>query len=389
MMNYFKLCASALLLSAAVLSCQKEPEPIKVTGISINPTTLTLTEGDTQTLTASITPSNADVQGVSWSTNNSSVATVDNGKVTAIKAGSATITVTSIDGGKTATCEVTVNAKIISVESVTLDKSSLELTEGDKATLVATVKPENATNKNVTWSSSDESVATVSNGEVTAVKAGTAKITVKTEDGAKTAECSVTIKAKTISVEEVVLDKSANTLMVGETFTLTATVKPEDATNKNVTWNSSDINVATVEGGTVTAKAEGTTTITVTTEDGSKTATCVVTVSNDITKFVSASYLGGSMSIINGLIQYGSRVNFGINNNSPKTIHVVSIQLIDGETSAEGNVMPIDTDLEAYKSTGWSITIGIAGIHKPIAKIVYSYEGVEHSVQAQYQEIHF
>ena len=188
MMNYFKLCASALLLSAAVLSCQKEPEPIKVTGISINPTTLTLTEGDTQTLTASITPSNADVQGVSWSTNNSSVATVDNGKVTAIKAGSATITVTSIDGGKTATCEVTVNAKIISVESVTLDKSSLELTEGDKTALAATVKPENATNKNVTWSSSDESVATVSNGEVTAVKAGTAKITVKTEDGAKTAE---------------------------------------------------------------------------------------------------------------------------------------------------------------------------------------------------------
>ena len=276
--------------------------------------------------------------------------------------------------------------KVYPVESVSLDKTTAEITEGETLTLTATIKPENASNKNVIWSSSNEKIATVKDGVVTAKKAGEATITAKTEDGGKTATCSVTVKAKTISVEGVSLNKTENTIMVGETFTLTATIKPANATNKNITWSSSDESVATVEDGSVTAKAEGTTTITVTTEDGSKTATCTVTVSNDITKFVSASYLGGSMSIINGLIQYGSKVNFSINNNSPKTIHVVSIQLIDGETFAEGNVMSINTDLEGHKNAGWSITIGLAGIHKPIAKIVYSYNGEEHFVQAQYIE---
>ena len=112
----------------------------------------------------------------------------------ALKAGKATITVKTDDGGKTATCEVTVNAKVYPVESVTLDKTSYEMTEGDEFTLSATVKPDNATNKKITWSSSNTSVATVSNGKVMALKAGKATITVKTDDGGKTATCEVIIR---------------------------------------------------------------------------------------------------------------------------------------------------------------------------------------------------
>ena len=191
-----------------------------------------------------------------------------------MKAGTATITVTTKDGNKTATCSVTVIAK---VASVSLDKTAITLAEGETQTLTATISPDNASDKSVTWSSSDEAVAKVDqNGKVTAVKAGTATITVTTKDGGKTATCSVTVIAKVASVS---LDKTSMTLTVGETQTLTATVAPDNAQDKSVTWSSSDATVATVDqNGKVTAVKAGAATITVTTTDGGKTATCTVTV---------------------------------------------------------------------------------------------------------------
>lgn len=279
--------AALLLLCMSIIGCQKEepkpdpkPDPIKVTSVSLNPTSLTLTEGEAKEIVATISPSNADNKKIVWATSNSSIATVNEGKVTAIKAGTASITATTDDGGKTATCQVEVKSKTIAVESVSLDKTSLELTEGDEATLVATVKPDNASNKSVEWSSSNETVATVKDGKVTATKAGTAKITVQTVDGGKTAECSITINAKTYPVESISLDKSTVELTEGEEVTLVATIKPDNATNKDVEWTSSDESVATVKDGKVTAVKAGTTIITVKTVDGGKTATCNVTVSS-------------------------------------------------------------------------------------------------------------
>ena len=190
--HHFLFAAICILLMA--ISCQKEPQVVKVESVSLNTTSLTLVEGDSQSLTATVSPSNADNKKVSWSSSNSSVATVDDrGTVTAIAPGTATITAKTEDGGKTATCSVTVNSRVISVESVSLDKTELELIEGDKATLVATVLPENADNKNVIWNSSNEEIATVEDGVVTAIKEGEATITAKTEDGEKTATCSVTV----------------------------------------------------------------------------------------------------------------------------------------------------------------------------------------------------
>ena len=170
----------------------------------------------------------------------------------------------------------------ISVTGVTLDKTNMELTEGETATLTATVEPDNATNKNVTWSSDNADVATVDQtGKVTAEGAGTATITVTTEDGGKTATCTVTVRAANVPVTGVTLNKTNLTLQEKASETLTATVVPAEATNKNVTWTSSNANVATVDtDGTVTAKSAGTATITVTTEDGEKTAACEVTVTH-------------------------------------------------------------------------------------------------------------
>jgi LPXTG-motif cell wall-anchored protein len=258
---------------------------VPVTGVSLDKTSLTLTTGKSGTLTATVAPANASNKAVTWASDNTSVATVDqNGKVTAVSAGTATITVTTVDGSKTATCTVTVEDEIVTVPvtGVSLDKTSLTLTTGKSGTLTATVAPANASNKAVSWASSNTSVATVDqNGKVTAVSAGTATITVTTVDGSKTAACSVTVEDEVVivPVTGVSLDKTSITLTTGKSDTLTATVTPAGATNKAVTWASDNTAVATVDqNGKVTAVSAGTATITVTTVDGSKTAACSVTV---------------------------------------------------------------------------------------------------------------
>ncbi|MDE5799272.1 MAG: Ig-like domain-containing protein, partial [Treponemataceae bacterium] len=162
------------------------------------------------------------------------------------------------------------------VERVTLNATTLTLSPGATGKLTATVLPENADDKTVTWSSSDTEVATVGeDGTVTAVKAGEATITARA--GGKTAVCEVTVKPILIAVERVTLNATTLTLSPGATGKLTATVLPENADDKTVTWSSSDTEVATVgEDGTVTAVKAGEATITA--RAGGKTAVCEVTV---------------------------------------------------------------------------------------------------------------
>ena len=191
-----------------------------------------------------------------------------------------TVTASNNGGSDSKPLSITISsATNIPVQSVSLDKTSLELTEGGTGTLIATVEPNNATNKNVTWSTSNASIATVNNGEVTAVSAGTATITA-TADG-KSATCTVTVTAATVPVTGVTLNKTSTSLYVGDTETLTPTITPDNATNKNVTWSSDDTSVATVDAsGLVTAVARGTAVITATAADGSgANASCTVTVS--------------------------------------------------------------------------------------------------------------
>ena len=256
----------------------------KVTKVELNKTSLTLGVGKSETLTATITPSNATNQNVTWSSDPNDIVTIvpstDTKTATITATGTGTTIIKATVDGKSAECTVTVNvAATVPVTSVSLDKTSLGLTEGDTETLTATVEPSDATNKNVTWSTSDASIATVTDGVVTAVAPGTATITVTTEDGNKTATCAVTVTAATVPVTGVTLNKTSTSLYVGDTETLTATVAPDNATDKTVTWTSSNPSVATVENGVVTAVAPGTAVITVTTADGTKTATCTVTVS--------------------------------------------------------------------------------------------------------------
>ena len=175
--------------------------------------------------------------------------------------------------------------KSVAVTEVRLDKTATTLFEGDTEELMATVMPENATDKGIEWKSDNESVATVSQtGLVTALKDGSATITVITNDGGFRASCEVTVKKKVIAVTGVKLSAASMTLREGDKGTLTATVEPANATNKNVEWWTSDIDVVSVtstsggSNGYVEARGAGKATVTVKTEDGEFSASCEITV---------------------------------------------------------------------------------------------------------------
>ena len=277
------------ILVTLAVSCIKVSSAISVTDVVLDPKTLTMTEGDCMTIIATISPSNATNRNLRWSSSDEMVASVADGKVTAHRAGKAVIVVSTEDGGLTANCQVTVNSKAVRVESVNLDRKDLALTEGESTTLTAVVFPSNATDRNVRWSSSDATVASVVNGKVTALKAGSTIVTVTTEDGGRTASCRVTVKSKVVNVESVSLNKSSVAIIAGESVTLVVTVSPSNATNKNVSWHSSDESVATVSNGRVTALKAGSAVITVTAEDGGKTAICHVSVKPKIVNVQSVS----------------------------------------------------------------------------------------------------
>lgn len=190
----------------------------------------------------------------------------------------------------------------IAVSGIKLDKTSLSLTEGETTSLVATVSPNDATDKSVNWKSSNASVASVdANGKVTAIGAGSATITVTTNDGNYKASCTVNVITATIYVNGISLNTSSLSLTVGETTSLVATVSPSDATDKSVAWTSDNASVATVDqNGKITALSSGSAIITVSAQDGSgKKATCSVTVkeASVSVESISINKVGMSLSV--------------------------------------------------------------------------------------------
>ena len=332
-------------------SCVVNVLPIVVEEISFNKTSVSLKAGETVTLTATVKPDDATDKTVTWSTSDASVATVNDGVVTAKKVGTATITAKA--GYKSATCEITVVAT--PVTSVTLNKTSASVKAGETVTLTATVKPDDATDKTVTWSTSDATVATVSNGVVTAKKVGTATITAKAGD--KSATCEITVVATPVTA--VTLNKTYVSLKAGETVTLTATVKPDDATDKTVTWGSSDESVAKVENGIVTAIGKGLSTITA--KAGDTSATCMVTVSvpvENVTLNKTELVLQkGQEEVLVALVSPDDATDKTINWSSSN----VSVVRVDqnGAVAAEGAGTAVITASAGTKSATCTITVTI------------------------------
>ncbi len=346
------------LVVCFVLSCQKEPETIAVTGVMLSKTSVELTEGDSFRLTATVSPGNATDKTIIWSSDNETVAIVSStGEVVAKVPGIANISVKTHDGGMTATCRVTVVSKKISVSGVSLDNTTLTMTEGETQTLKATVTPEDATDKSVTWSSDNTSVADVtSTGVLVAKSPGTATITVKTNDGGKTADCRVTVLSNKVSVSGVSLDNTSLTMTEGETQILNATVTPEDATDKSVTWSSDNVSVADVSStGVVVAKSPGAATITVKTNDGGKTATCNITVKANVIPVTGVSLNTSSMTLNIGQTQTLT-ATVTPSNATDKSVRWGSSDASIAYVDSNGKVMAISVGTATITATAGDVT---------------------------------
>lgn len=194
--------------------------------------------------------------------------------------------------------------------------------------------------------------------------------------------CKVTVKQKSTFYIE---DSSVN-ILLGEEKKLTLI----NNTGLKVTWKSDNPSVATVDNqGQVKGISKGKATVTVMSSDGNYSGKCEVTV-KDISDFIYANSTGGAIMQMNDLIQYGSKLNWSFTNGSPVNVILKSMQLVDGVTNKESNIMSVETKVEAGKSVSYSTSVGLAGIHTPVTCIFrYEYNGKEYSVDAVYTGTHF
>ena len=343
-----------------------EDVKIGVTSVTLDKTDLTLDVNDTEKLTVTVNPNDATNKTVTWKSDKPEIVEVDsNGNVTAKAAGTATITAT-VDG-KSVSCKVTVNGQTtVPVASVELNQTTLELIAGKEATLTATVKPDDATNKTVTWSSNNETVATVdNNGKVTAKAAGEATITAKVGD--KQVTCNVKVTAAEVAVESVTLDQSSLELIAGKEATLTATVKPDNATNRTVAWESNATNVATVDNnGKVTAKAAGEAIITA--KVGDKQATCTVTVTKADVKVTQITISGKNTLNVNDVATLTADVQPGDATNKTVVWTSENPDVVKVENGKVTALMPGQAVIKATAQDG-SNTVGMFTIKVNVSNV--------------------
>lgn len=245
----------------------KEYELLPVSGIKIDQDKAVILPGSKISLVAYVEPFNAENKDIKWSSSNKAVATVDeHGKVSAIKEGKTIITAKSVDGGYKATCEITVSNSIVKVENISFNKSSITLSNDATYQLEPIIIPSNSTNQGIIWSSSDENVATVLNGLITAHNDGEATITATTKEGNKKA--NVVVYVKNIPLTGIKIT-GARDMIQGTTLALSVQFTPVNSTEKGLLWSSNNKNVITVDkNGVLSSVGVGTAQITVKTKDG-------------------------------------------------------------------------------------------------------------------------
>ena len=334
-----------------------------VTAIKLDKAAATIKVNESLKLNATITPANATNKTLTWTSSNAHIAAVDNsGNVKGVAAGTTTITARA-SNGLTATCTVTVQPATIDPTSITLDRATAALNINESVRLNATVSPSNATDRSVTWSSSNTNIATVDiNGNVRGTGNGTATITARTVNGL-TAACTVTVAALPTGIS---LDKTTAAIGINESLKLNATITPSNVVDKTVTWSSSNTSIATVDSnGNVRGIGNGTATITARTVNG-YTATCTVTVGAAVTKVT----ISGPTTI-----QLGSTITLSAvvepSNAADKTVTWSSsnptIARVDNSTGNSISITGLaagSATITAKASNGvsatYSVTVGIA-----------------------------
>ncbi len=320
-----------LLTFTTLYGCKKEAENKSIT---LDKTTLSLKVGEEYSFKVSITP--PEIGAPSWQTSDKDVVSINNiGKIKALSIGQATITVYSHDNTLQATCKVTVEST--NATGISLNDESLSLFVDEEYALEYRFTPENTTNKEVTWSSSNPDVASVSNkGVVKALKIGETTITIFNHD--KTLESSCIIKVEPTKATEISLNVESINLLVDEEYALKYEFTPENTTNKEVIWSSSNPDVATVDNkGTIKALKIGETTITIFNHDKTLESNCIVNVVTSKSLII-ASYNVRNARGMDDIVNF-DRVSSVINN---MNAHAVAIQEVDSVTRRSNRLAVAD-----------------------------------------------
>ena len=297
-------------------------EPIPVTSIDINYDELELIKGKTLQLSATVLPTDADSTEFSWTSSNSDIVSVSQtGLITANSSGEAFIIATlNADSTIIDSCKVKV---IQPVTSVVLNTKEMALKVGETYTLIVTVNPNDADNKNIIWASENPKIATIENGKIKAIKAGIVKITATSEDNNNATDyCEIIVTQPTTGISlnysECIIDG------IGSTIQLEASVTPEDASNKDVNWKSSNESICLVSNGKVVAVGYGTAVVIATTVDGGHMAVCTIIVENN--------------TGINEIFETNKDIKVFDINGKPSTLKTKGIKIIRFE---DGAVMKI------------------------------------------------
>lgn len=355
-------------------------DPILAEELILNVTEVNLLVGSTATLSATIEPENTTNKDITWSSSDEEIAQVSDGVITAKGVGKAVITATC--GNATSTCEVTVDP--VKVTGINLMEETLNMEMSDFYKLTAIIHPENATNKNILWTSEDTNIAVVDeDGMVAAVNEGTTRIVATTEDGNLEAACEVVVTLKGLSLNTEYLQ-----MLPGTTDVMHVTYLTNGNAYLHATWTSSNPDVATVTGegpGTnsavIESKEVGTTVITATSADGTKKASCTIEVV-EITDFINLSFILKSFSNLNGFIH--GDIYSRITNTSPYPIELFAFYIYDGQT---GRIVAsqIPTEVRTL-SSGANTNLGTKfnSVYNPIFVWHFTWNGKDYSVQHQF-----
>lgn len=348
---------------------------VPVSNIQLESNEKTLTINEKIKINPTITPSNASNKVITYKSNNPSIAIVDaSGNVTAKKVGTAHISA-SIEGKTTMYKVIVVDT--IALKSITT-KSSIEIKEQETAKLTVTYTPSNATNKKVTWKSSNTNIVTVdTNGNLKGISPGSATITIISNDGGHVATSKVTVIAIDKSLKGITLNKSELTLQMGNEETLTINYNPTYAENKNITWSSSDKKIAKVENGKITAIKPGTTEIKAISEDGNHEAICKLTVTSlpiesiIFEKEEQTIYIGAKTTLNTISTPKDTAINNPIWTSSDETIATVTNGIVTAKKTGKTTITISSQDGKITASTIVNV------IEKPSEPLKIEVEGYE------------
>lgn len=351
-----------------------EYEVVKVVSISLDESEKRLALDESFTLGFTINPSDATNQHVKWSSDDSSVATVKKGVVTAVSVGETFINISVAGTKHTDRCKIVVSP--IGVESILLDKTELEIEKDREETIHATVSPDNATCKDIMWESSDSNIATVINGKIRGINVGTCVVSVLSKDGQAVSECSV--KVIPVKVQGITAENTQIKILEGESFVVDYSIQPEDAENKEVTINVVNDEIVSVNpDGSFVGKQVGITDIVITTKDGGFKETISVEVV-DITSFIRLTY-GGSFVNVGGYVT--ATASCYITNNSTKDIELTRFEIIN---STSGSVLTYTEEesklgiLASGSKKGLGVNLNRA--YTPVVRWYFKYNGNTYKV---------